>query len=744
MNGLIERLRPFGQRFILVEAPEPGNPRSGKRAVERGFQLSPHKWDSPRLQRHIEDGGNYGILAGQGLIIIDLDVPELGELFPDTLTVESGSGKGQHLYYRSDCMENGTIYSDGENVGNVQARYKYVVGPGGRHHSGGAYRVHRDMPVAWISKDDIAQALANYTLKWASSSQRATEDAAKDERDLIGRSIPIDELVDMSELTKIGRDEWQGSHPIHGSRTGQNFSVNLDKNSWHCFRDGSGGGPLLWLAVKNGLLDCSMAKPGALRGQLFLKTLDIARDLGYPVQEMGIKKTLPPNARKFFTTRMSFIPKRLADEIVNEQPIYTLGSTVYIYDPDTGIYRDRGEAPLKQTIYRKLGEAYKSHYAREVVDIIKFETALDEEKEVRPELLAVENGLLDVLQGELRPFSPDYFSTTKIPVVYDPDARSEVLDRFISESVHPEDVDTLQEFCGSILLRDYRFKKLAVLHGPSHAGKSVFAQGLRTVLGGDRNVSSITLHDLISNRFAAAQLHGKLANFGPELNANEVRHTGKIRALTGGDTLTAEFKGRDGFQFINHAKQLYICNDLPRTSRKETTAFFDRCKLVRFPHSFRGADADRELIFKLTKPDQLSGWLNWMIAGLARLVARGGFKVTMSLEDVKEQYLIRADPVGEFIRTQLESSSIYAIPKDQLHAALTQYCLKHGARLPSKRELAAAMKDENISTRRVTVRDERIRCWGYRKLVGDYDGLYMMVEESQGVWSRCPCPSCPA
>jgi len=737
VNPLIARLSPFGPRFILVEPPEPGNPRSGKRAVEQGFQLDPYDWDDPRLQHHLDAGGNYGILAGQGLIILDLDAPELTELFPPTLTVDSGSSKGHHLYYRSNVTENGTIYgTDGENIGNVQAKFKYVVGPGSRHHSGGTYQVRRDMPIAWISRDDIIQALDAYTLKWASSSQRAAEDAAKDERDLVGRSIPIDELVDVDELTKIGASEWQGAHPIHGSKTGQNFNVNTDKNSWHCFRCNSGGGPLLWLAVKNGLLPCHMAQPGALKGQLFLKTLDIARELGYPIQEMGIKKTLPPNARKFFDTRMSFIPKRLADEIVSGAHIHTLGSAIYLYDPDTGIHRERGADPLKHIILQKLGEGYRSHYAREVVDIIKFETALDEVKEVKPELLVVENGLLDVLQGELMEFSPDHFTTVKVPVVYDHDARSEALEKFLSESVHPDDAETLQEFCGSILLRDYRFKKLVVLYGPSHAGKSVFANALRHVLGGSKNVSSVTLQDLISNRFAPAQLHGRLANFGPELNDKEVRYTGKIRALTGDDPFTAEFKSKDQFQFKSYAKQLYICNDLPRASHKETTAFFDRCKLVRFPHSFRGADADRELIFKLTKPEELSGWLNWMLAGLARLVERGGFKETMSMEEVKEEYLIRADPLGEFLRTRLERDSMYAVPKDMLYEALRQYCTRFGAAPASMRALSAAMKEEGRHEVRPTVDGERTRCWGYVKLVGEYAGVWHLVKDEAGNWEK--------
>jgi hypothetical protein len=50
-----------------------------------------------------------------------------------------------------------------------------------------------------------------------------------------------------------------GSHPKHDSKHGKNFSVNTSKNCWHCFRHKSGGGPLEWLAVEEGIITCKAA-----------------------------------------------------------------------------------------------------------------------------------------------------------------------------------------------------------------------------------------------------------------------------------------------------------------------------------------------------------------------------------------------------------------------------------------------------------------------------------------------------
>src|SRR5208283_1789064 len=54
----------------------------------------------------------------------------------------------------------------------------------------------------------------------------------------------------------------QGAHPIHGSTTGNNLSIDTVNNVWHCFRCGSGGGAIEAAAVAARIIDCSEATPG--------------------------------------------------------------------------------------------------------------------------------------------------------------------------------------------------------------------------------------------------------------------------------------------------------------------------------------------------------------------------------------------------------------------------------------------------------------------------------------------------
>ena len=62
------------------------------------------------------------------------------------------------------------------------------------------------------------------------------------------------------------------------SFTGGNYVINTAKNVWHCKRCESGGGAAAAIAVRHGLISCSDATPGELRGDLFKEVLKIAKE----------------------------------------------------------------------------------------------------------------------------------------------------------------------------------------------------------------------------------------------------------------------------------------------------------------------------------------------------------------------------------------------------------------------------------------------------------------------------------
>lgn len=282
-------------RFIKVARQE-------KRAVETGWNKT-HNYshDAPELAGWVDSGGNYGVLGSKDHIIIDTDNEELASLLselPETFTVRSGSGRGLHAYFKCKNDGNITLYNPNnaeDNWGNVQADGKYVVGPTSIHPSGGIYEVDKDVPVAEVSIDEIKRVFDTYIHK----KREIDPDEVKRGYGLWANVFDEISLSDVNcfphNPIDRGNGEIQGAHPVHGSSGGMNFSVNSRKNTWFCFRHNVGGGPLEWLAIAEGVIDCSEAGHGCLRGEKFTQVLEIAKARGFKI---SLPKKLPPRRPK--------------------------------------------------------------------------------------------------------------------------------------------------------------------------------------------------------------------------------------------------------------------------------------------------------------------------------------------------------------------------------------------------------------------------------------------------------------
>jgi len=76
-QSLIDKLKPFGAHFLKVAKPIAGDEKSGKKAVEYGWQDKPY--NAEELEKWLAAGNNYGIMAGRGIVIIVFDTKSLTE-----------------------------------------------------------------------------------------------------------------------------------------------------------------------------------------------------------------------------------------------------------------------------------------------------------------------------------------------------------------------------------------------------------------------------------------------------------------------------------------------------------------------------------------------------------------------------------------------------------------------------------------------------------------------------------------
>jgi len=242
MISIPAKLQQPGIRFVLVA-------KRGKKPFQLGWQKKNIAFNDPELINHLRDDGNYGIIGGNGLMLLDFDNKEVQEkalpLLPETFTVMTGSGM-LHLYYKSNGEDSFKGFdSELNTIFDVQGNGKQVIGPGSVHPNGNYYEVVKDVPIAFIEYEELKSKLMQFDNKPKKDSVSKKENK---EYVKISNNDFLDTLkekVDMSEALEycgVNTDSNPTSCPFHESKGGQCLGFNNEtahcfhcENSWNVF-----------------------------------------------------------------------------------------------------------------------------------------------------------------------------------------------------------------------------------------------------------------------------------------------------------------------------------------------------------------------------------------------------------------------------------------------------------------------------------------------------------------------------
>jgi putative DNA primase/helicase len=166
-------------------------------------------------------------------------------------------------------------------------------------------------------------------------------------------------------------------------------------------------------------------------------------------------------------------------------------------------------------------------------------------------------------------------------------------------------------------------------------------------------------------------LHGKLANICADLKAEKLTNTGTFKMLVSGDTIRAQKKHSQPFDFRNVAKLIFSANEIPE-SNDQTYAYFKRWIILLFDRVFQGEDKDTNLIEKLTTEGELSGLLNLAIIALKQLIKDNGFIHVDNVYYIQKEYNQNATTIEDFLtnkcRIDLTDIDNYTICRNVYHS----------------------------------------------------------------------------
>lgn len=413
-------------------------------------------------------------------------------------------------------------------------------------------------------------------------------------------------------------------------------------------------------------------------------------------------------------------PDNTVDTIKNLQDLarrlmgkYTFKTTtkdeeLFCYDDGKGIYLPDQEWQIKEEC-RILKPKIKTHEIQEVINFIKDSTYIDRKAfDSNPDLINLQNGYLNIHTNEFKEHSSEQYFLSVVPINYDPKARCPKFTTFLIQILKAKDITSVLEFIGYCFYRTAKYQKALMCIGKGDNGKSTLLTALEYCVG-DENTSNATLQDLSGgDKYAAADLYGKLINTFADLKSDKITKggSGKFKALVSGDRGSAQKKFGQRFEFRNHAKLIFSCNDIPE-SDDDGYAYFKRWIIIHFEKIFTGEDKDVNLLDKITTEKEKSGILNLALIGLRRLIKNGGFIGTDDIETVKDDYIRNSADVGNFITDKCTLGKDYKEVCRELWDVYLTYCKDYGKYAKDDKTFGMELQSKHIPRERLMENYER-------------------------------------
>lgn len=387
-----------------------------------------------------------------------------------------------------------------------------------------------------------------------------------------------------------------------------------------------------------------------------------------------------------------------AVEIMRDFHFYTLKDTEEMLVYENGVYKLGGEIVIKEECEKRI-ENCGSSFCNEIVNTIQRRTYVDRSEFDRdPRTLNLKNGLINLETEEFREHTPNYLSRVQLPVIYNPKAGCVKFMEFLIQCLpNPKDRITVLEEFASALRRDLNLEKIYMHLGGGGNGKSTMFYVVEEFLGKD-NVSNIPIHDLVSNRFAKAELDGKLANIYADIETDELSKLGTLKALASRDDMQVEKKNKNPFKLRPFAQYFFSTNKLPEL-RDYSDAVFRRFIVTEWKEKFRlekdqeGHAKNPNLKYELTTEEELSGVLNLLIKVCKKLVTKGALTYEQSIKQLRKEWKEKADPISQFIRSCLVQDINEITPKQTVYDIYEKWCEKNNHFLKSNRRFNKELRD---------------------------------------------------
>lgn len=297
-------------------------------------------------------------------------------------------------------------------------------------------------------------------------------------------------------------------------------------------------------------------------------------------------------------------------------------------------------------------------------------------------LLNVRNGVIDLRSGELVPHDPRLRITQLAAVEYQPDAHSELWDRFIRDVTCGDDeiAEFLQQAFGLALTGDVTDEVLVCHNGAGCNGKSSALEAVGKMLGDYAAVAPpglFTARKFDSHPTEIAGLRGKRFVTAIEQEGNRALRESLIKQMTGGDTIRTRGMREDFWEMLPTWHIHIAYNTAPRLTGTDD-GIRRRLRVVPWNASFQGSP-DLTVKERLTSEAERAGILNWCMEGLRKRLASGRLYSPEAVMIATGEYIDDEDLIGRFIAERTEAEPGHMVEVREMLRAFREWMQADGS-----------------------------------------------------------------
>ncbi len=335
--------------------------------------------------------------------------------------------------------------------------------------------------------------------------------------------------------------------------------------------------------------------------------------------------------------------------------------------------------------------------------------------DLAPWLLNTPTGTIDLRTGQARPHDRRDLITKMTAVGPGGECRKwkEFLHRIFAGNENL--IAYIQRVLGYSLTGSVKEHSLFFCYGTGGNGKGVLLGTWQKILGDYSVVAPMATFTATQNErhpTELAMLRGARLVTAQETEDGHHWAESKIKALTGGDPVSARFMRQDFFTYQPTFKLIVAGNHRP-SLRNVDEAIRRRFNLIPFTVTIPPAERDPDLAEKLK--EEWPGILAWAIEGCLEW-QRTGLAPPAAVVEATESYLTEEDAVGRFLSERCERHPQAVAELKKLYSEWKWFCERSGEQILSEKSFSQKLegqrhliKGQDSRSRRVIFRGIRLR-----------------------------------